>query len=70
LAAFVKFIKREMQERDERKKKEEIKKDIRPSQLQMIIIFDRKLRLRYYMQPPKAYDEIYKDNRLYCYGDF
>jgi hypothetical protein len=46
------YIKREMREKEERRKKkerretEEIKTEIRPSQLQTTITFDRKLRLR------------------------
>jgi hypothetical protein len=43
---------------------EEIKIEIQSSQLQTIIIFDRKLQLRDATRPRKAYDEIYKVNTI------
>jgi hypothetical protein len=53
-------------EKEERKKREErpkkIKIEIRPSQLQTAITFDRKLRLRRSTRPRKDNDEIYKIN--------
>jgi hypothetical protein len=50
------YIKREMRDRERKKKErrdqiEEIKTEIRPSQLQMAITFNRKLRLRRATRP-------------------
>jgi hypothetical protein len=61
LFSSVSYIKREMRETEKRKKKqrrqiEKIKIEIRPSQLQMTITFDRKLRLRCATRLQKAYD--------------
>jgi hypothetical protein len=57
---------REKEEKKRRYHIKEIKTEIRPSQLQTTITFDRKLRLRRSMRPRKAYDEIYRVNR-YCF---
>jgi hypothetical protein len=65
-----------MRETEERKKREErrepveIKIEIRPSQLQMIITFDRKLQLRRSTRPRKDNDEIYMANRYSHYHHF
>jgi hypothetical protein len=53
-----------MRDRERKKKErtyqiEEIKIEIRPSQLQTAITFDRKLRLRRATRPQKVYGEIY-----------
>jgi hypothetical protein len=42
----------------ERRETEEIKTEIQPSQLQTVIIFVKKLRLRCFTRPRKANDEI------------
>jgi hypothetical protein len=52
------------------REKEEIKTEIRPSQLQTAIIFDRKLRLRGAMRLRKTYDEIYGVNAFSYFGHF
>jgi hypothetical protein len=58
------YIIREVREREIRKKEESerIKIKNRPSQLQMVITFDWKFRLRRSTRPRKAYDEIYRVN--------
>jgi hypothetical protein len=45
--------------KEERRETKEIKTEIRPSQLQTVITFDRKLRLRRAMRSRKACDDIY-----------
>jgi hypothetical protein len=60
-------------ERERRKKKREtieIKTEIRPSQLQAVITFDRKLRLKRATWSWKIYDEIYMVNCLRHYRHF
>jgi hypothetical protein len=50
-------------EKEQRKKRDrrKIKTEIRPSQLQTAITFDRKLRLKRAIRPQKTYDDIYRD---------
>jgi hypothetical protein len=57
-------------EKRERKRETRNKIEIRPFQLQTIITFDRKFRLRYVMRSQKVYDEIYKINYLYYDNHF
>jgi hypothetical protein len=66
------YIKREVRKRWKRERRElvEIKIKIRPSQLQTVITFDRKLRFRRFTRSQKANDEIYKVNRLRHYHHF
>jgi hypothetical protein len=66
------YIKREVRKRWKRERRElvEIKIKIRPSQLQTVITFDRKLRFRRFTRSRKANDEIYKVNRLRHYHHF
>jgi hypothetical protein len=69
------YINREMRDRERKKKErrdqiEQIKIEIRPSQVQTVITFDRKLRLRRVTRSRKAYDEIYKVNLHRCYRHF
>jgi hypothetical protein len=49
-------------EKKERRDTKEIKTEIRLSQLQTVITFDRKFRLRRTTRPWKSYDEIYRLN--------
>jgi hypothetical protein len=61
---------RERKKKEERREIEEIKIEIRPSQLQTVIIFYRKFQLRRSMRPRKPNDEIYRVNRLCHYLHF
>jgi hypothetical protein len=75
LFSYIKSEMRDKEEKEERNKKqrretEEIKIEIRPSQLQTAITFDRKLRLRRAMRSQKAYDEIYRVNTYCCFHHF
>jgi hypothetical protein len=51
---------RKRERKKKREKNEKIKTEIRPSQVQMTITFDSKLRLRRSTRPQKANDEIYR----------
>jgi hypothetical protein len=62
--------KRSETERERRDQIEEIKIEIRPSQLQTAIPFDRKLRLRRATRPQKAHDEIHRVNHYHRYRHF
>jgi hypothetical protein len=58
-------------EREERNKRDKRNKNRNPTiSLQMIIIFDRKLRLRLVTRPQKIYDGIYKVDCLCHYDHF
>jgi hypothetical protein len=61
---------RERREKEERKETQEIKTEIQPSQLQMDITFDRKLRFWRSMWQRKVNDEIYIVNCLRHYRHF
>jgi hypothetical protein len=60
-----------MRDKERKKKRDRRNKtEIRPFQLQTVITFDRKLRLRRATRLRKVYDEIYEINTFSHYGHF
>jgi hypothetical protein len=49
---------REREKKKEIRETKEIKIEIRPSQLQTVITFDRKLQLKCVMRPQKSYNDV------------
>jgi hypothetical protein len=70
LSFFFIYKKKDERQRERKKETEKIKIEIRPSQFQTTIIFDRKFRLRCATRLRKSYDEIYGVNAFRCYGHF
>jgi hypothetical protein len=56
------YVKREIRDRDKKEIRETEKIKIKIHQLQTVVIFDRKFRLKHATRPQKSYDEIYMIN--------